>query len=149
MYNVTDFADYKFNEVSKLDTLVSFAMTPPSIDNISENQKAKLKVFVPKGTLARYQAADVWKEFWNMKEYDAESSGINAVDSNEDIQVKQSADAITVLGLKDGERVSLYDLSGKEIVSAKATNGVAVFKKNMTDKIVVVRTNSEAMKVRL
>jgi hypothetical protein len=70
MEDVTNFSDYAFREAEKLDTLVSLATTPPSINNVTENQKASLKVFVPKGTLAAYQAADVWKEFWNLQEGD-------------------------------------------------------------------------------
>lgn len=70
MEDVTDFSNYNFSNANKLNTLVSLAATPPSIDHVTEKQKASLKVFVPKGTLAAYQAAVVWKEFWNLQEGD-------------------------------------------------------------------------------
>lgn len=81
MEDVTYFSDYNFEKAEKLDTLVSLAITPPSINNVTEKQKTDLKVFVPKGTLAAYQAADVWKEFWNLQEGDG-TTGINPVSSH-------------------------------------------------------------------
>ena len=85
MEDVKDFSDYYFDGtytgVANLDTLVSMAAVPPAIAHVSENQKTSYKVFVPKGTLAAYQAADVWKEFWNLQEGDG-TTGINPVSSH-------------------------------------------------------------------
>ena len=38
---------------------------------------------MPKGSLAAYQSADGWKNFWNLSEIDDEKSGIDAVISDE------------------------------------------------------------------
>lgn len=83
MEDVSDFSGYEFERATKLDTLISRATTPPTINHVTENQKASLKVFVPKGTLTAYQAADVWKEFWNLQEGDG-TSGISPVTSHSD-----------------------------------------------------------------
>ena len=39
-----------------------------------------LNVYVPNGTLASYQNADVWKLFWNLQEKDFTGTGIDAVE---------------------------------------------------------------------
>ena len=116
MADVVDFTGYwgyYFKSADKLDTLCSIATNPPIIDNVSENQKASLKVFVPKGTLAAYQAADVWKEFWNMQESD-EITGVSSpvmptTDVKEvgrysitGVKIEQKRPGINIIKMSDG-----------------------------------------------
>lgn len=44
--------------------------TPPSASVFSNYTYIHGTLYVPKGTLKVYQEADVWKEFWNIEEYD-------------------------------------------------------------------------------
>ena len=46
--------------------------------NISNLTYVNLSVYVPKGSLAAYQSAYGWKNFWDIREYD-ETTGISAV----------------------------------------------------------------------
>lgn len=110
MDDVTSF--YHFGG-DKLDTLVSLTTTPPIIWGVSEKQKTTLKVFVPKGTLAAYQAADVWKEFWNLQEIDAITGISSAVVPKTDakgvglysitgVKIEQKRPGINIIKMSDG-----------------------------------------------
>lgn len=106
----SDFSNYEFYGCGNLETIVSQAITPPRLNsyNLSENQKASLKVYVPKGSLAAYQAADVWKEFWNIEESD-EATDINTAKSDR---------AATIVGV--------YTLSGEKISAPR--RGINIIK---------------------
>lgn len=79
-------------------------------------------LYVPKGTTAIYKAKSPWKSFKYIEEY--ESSGINAVE-NRAVIVQTDGQSVSVSGLKDGEVVSLYNVSGVLLSKGKAAAGVA------------------------
>lgn len=66
------------------NNLESIYMTsiPPSVaeDSFSNANYYGATLYVPKGTLAFYQSADVWKNFWNIQEY--EPTAIEDIDAN-------------------------------------------------------------------
>lgn len=70
--------------VDSLKLIRCKSMTPPDIiviwfgGYVSQMTYANLPVYVPKGSLAAYQAADGWKNFWEIREYD-ETTGISTV----------------------------------------------------------------------
>ncbi len=56
---------------------------PPAVGyyNFTDTQYENVVLYVPEGTLAAYQAADVWKEFKNICEFD--TTGIEDVVAND------------------------------------------------------------------
>lgn len=67
--------------VDSLKLIRCKSITPPNLEDenyISQLTYANLPVYVPKGSLAAYQAANGWKNFWDIREYD-ETTGISAV----------------------------------------------------------------------
>lgn len=67
--------------VDSLKLIRCKSITPPNLEDenyISQLTYANLPVYVPKGSLATYQAADGWKNFWEIREYD-ETTGISTV----------------------------------------------------------------------
>ena len=71
-------------------------------------------LYVPEGSLARYQSADVWKNFWTIEEFDP--TGIEDV-------VTDAADApiynmkgVRVRGTRDALPAGMYIQNGKKFV---------------------------------
>ena len=71
-------ADNGFAGCEKLGTMYVNALVPPTIEaKTFEDVNRATPVFVPKGTLERYQADEYWSEFFNMAEYEAPTGNLN------------------------------------------------------------------------
>jgi hypothetical protein len=97
-----------FSDCSAMTKLISRAAQPPvcgtqALDDIN---KWECTLLVPDGSLALYQAADQWKEFFFM---DIAPDGIKEVHSSESIVHSSSS--------------GIYDLSGRKIVNGNLSNG--------------------------
>lgn len=69
---------------------------PPAVNGEFSNAAyLNARVIVPKGTLASYQSADVWKNFWDIQE--GEATGISKISTE---QPKASV---------------IYDLQGRKL----------------------------------
>ena len=68
--SVTSIGNYAFNACDSLASIRLLGETPPTVGSFNFTNKQYLNtiVYVPKGTLATYQAADAWKEFWDIRE---------------------------------------------------------------------------------
>jgi hypothetical protein len=68
--SVTNIGDYAFNKCSGLTSVISLAITPPIciIGVFSGVNMQACKLFVPTGSKADYQTADVWKDFLLIEE---------------------------------------------------------------------------------
>lgn len=79
-------------ECEALTSIYLMGGTPPSVgsDNFTGASYADITVFVPQGTLAVYQAAEVWENFWDIQEHDI------PVDS--DIEIKKCATPTIIYG---------------------------------------------------
>ena len=71
-------ADNGFAGCEKMKTMYVNALVPPTIEaKTFEDVDRATPVFVPKGTLERYQADEYWSEFFNMAEYEAPTGNLN------------------------------------------------------------------------
>ena len=68
--SVTSIIGGAFKDCSSLTNIHLLGKTPPSIvsNTFAESQYATLTIYVPQGALDAYQAADVWKDFWDIRE---------------------------------------------------------------------------------
>ena len=112
--NITGFGSYGSNnrsslsDYSKLETIICEDPIPtPDCPTFSTSQYLNIKVYVPKGSLAAYQNAEGWKNFWDVIEM--EESGIDSVTN-------------------DLERMEVgrYDLHGRKV--ADDYNGIVIVK---------------------
>lgn len=53
-------------------------------------------LYVPKGAKEVYEAADIWKNFWSIKEYDVETTGINNVEIKQKSKKQYNLDGTIV-----------------------------------------------------
>lgn len=109
------------NVVRDCDALTSFycfATTPPTINDkygnttFTTNQIMALNVYVPKESLADYQKADGWKDFWNLQGFDP--TAVDGIEADEDNSPKAYYD---LQGRKsDAPRRGLNIVKGKKIL---------------------------------
>ena len=68
--SVTSIGSFAFYGCDSLASIRLLGETPPTVDrnNFTNKQYMNMIVYVPKGTLATYQAADTWKNFWDIRE---------------------------------------------------------------------------------
>ena len=94
---------------SKLQTMYVNALVPPTIEaKTFEDVDRATPVFVPQGTLVRYQADPYWSEFFNMAEYEAptgnltpaanETNALRKVVRNGQVLILRGDKTYTVLG---------------------------------------------------
>ena len=97
---------------SKLQTMYVNALVPPTIEaKTFEDVDRATPVFVPQGTLERYQADQYWSEFFNMAEYEAPTGNLTPA-ANETNTLRKVLRNGQVLILR-GEKT--YDLIGQEV----------------------------------
>ncbi len=108
---------------SKLTSLILSSEVPQKAleSNFSNAQYLSLNVYVPKGSLAAYQSADVWKNFWNLQEM--ETTDINNVCfSSNDQSVKES---------------KYFDATGREIKSVHKGLNIIKMSDGTTRKVII------------
>ena len=70
--SVTSIGTSAFNNCSNLSNIHLLSKNPPCADNnvFNESQYATLTIYIPRGSLSTYQSAEVWKNFWDIREED-------------------------------------------------------------------------------
>ena len=106
--SVTSIGDLAFKNCTGLTSIYLLGKTPPTVgsNNFTNKQYMNMIVYVPKGTLATYQAADTWKNFWDIQEFDA--TGIEDVNAT---TYKITTDGIQFTAA-DGKAVAIYTVAG-------------------------------------
>lgn len=102
-----------------LNTLVLNSEVPPTATNFSNVQYMNVKVYVPKGALAAYQSADVWKNFWNLQE--SETTDIDDVITN----------------TQTAKELKRYNAAGREIDNHHRGLNVIRMSDGTTKKVIV------------
>ncbi|MBE6268684.1 MAG: leucine-rich repeat domain-containing protein [Bacteroidales bacterium] len=142
--SVTSIGDYAFSACDSLASIRLLGETPPTVGSNSFTNKQYLNtiVYVPKGTLATYQAADTWKNFWDIQEFD-----VTAIENVEDVT---PAFEITSSGIQftaaDGKAIAIYAPNGAlvEKIDNYAGEEIALDK-----GVYIVRIGNKTMKVKL
>ena len=142
--SVTSIIGGAFKDCSSLTNIHLLGKTPPSIvsNTFAESQYATLTIYVPQGALDAYQAADTWKNFWDIQEFD-----VTAIENVEDVT---PAFEITSSGIQftaaDGKAIAIYAPNGAlvEKIDNYAGEEIALDK-----GVYIVRVGNNTMKVKL
>lgn len=121
-----------------LEKVTCRAKTPPPYieeNSFSEDTYANSTLYVPKTSIALYQAADVWKKFKTIKTIADDATGID------EIYKEHSKIPYSLSQLKDMDDVSVYTLDGKRIDVTNITN--------IHPMIVIVKIGSISYKMQL
>ena len=102
--------------LTALKELYVEATEPPVCDPLSFNgvEVAKCKLYVPKGSVEKYKAADIWKDFNILAGVD----DITADDSG--VAVRTVGRDITISGAPDDALVEVYNTAGMTVYSGTA-----------------------------
>lgn len=142
--SVTIIGQGAFYNCSALTSIYLMGTTPPFVDsdNFTNSNYINTTVYVPKGSFATYQAADVWKTFGIFQEY--EITGIGDVNVS-NVAIEVTAGGIT-LSAAEGKRVAVYSASGAlvEKIDSYAGEEIALEK-----GVYIVRIGNAAIKVKL
>lgn len=82
---------YSYEKCPNLMDVYVRASTPQLAEGFSNSTYIKGTLYVPMGTLKAYQEAEVWKDFWNIVEYDVKE--ISAQTYNESIITPEEAES--------------------------------------------------------
>ena len=142
--SVTSIDRWAFYGCSGIKTIRCTNPQPPKvgIGNFTSSQYQNIVLCAPKGSLAAYQVADVWKEFWEIEEFDA--TGI------ENIEDDSPAFEITASGIllsnAEGEAVAIYSTNGALIEKIDAYSGEEI----ALDKgVYIIRVGGKSVKVKV
>ena len=115
--------DFSFAGCSNLQEIHSLAITPPTcgIYCFLEVDQTTCTLYVPKGTLEAYKAADVWKAFVNIVEEGSSSIEEAGADSAGQAVITACGNGIVVENLPAGTAVTVYTLSGTVVYEGVAS----------------------------
>ena len=144
--NIKKISSYKSS--TNLRSVIVKSMTPPVSEGFSNDTYIKGTLYVPKGCISVYQNADVWKEFWNIEEYnEANSESTSNLSSieNRNISINSKKGIVSITGLDVNEIVSFYSLEGK-LLGVKKSKGNSL--QYFTDcNVLIVRIGNSSIKV--
>ena len=119
--------------------------TPPVTKEWENSNYVNSILYVPQGTLAVYQNADVWKNFWDIREWDATTDVKSpTIDNTDAADVSIDGKQVTVTTNNPGTRVQVYNADGVLVYDGKegtvniGTPGLYIIKAgNQTKKLLV------------
>ena len=111
-----------FSDCTAMTKLVSRSATPPvcNTNALDDINKWNCTLTIPQGTLAQYQAADQWKEFFFIEEKDLSSVNNITMDDGSKQQI-----------------VATYDLNGRRTTGLQRGMNIVKMKNGDTKKVVV------------
>ena len=98
----------------KLTSITLFSPVPLKTSEFANKVYRNATVYVPKGSLERYQAADVWKNFWTIQEFDTTGIAPQPVDTNQQTTVVYDLQGRRIsneTNLKEG----IYIVNGRKV----------------------------------
>ena len=145
--SVKSIGNKTFIESHALTSVISEMVNPCTIsDNCFDNDVFyNSTLYVPKGTKETYKSMDYWNKFINIEE--GVPSEIGKLLSRT-LKIQASDGFINVSGIDDEQRVTVYELDGKQVASANASNGTVSLATNLkSGKAAVVKVGDKTVKV--
>ncbi|MBR3647334.1 MAG: leucine-rich repeat protein [Paludibacteraceae bacterium] len=110
--SVTSIGDDALYGCNKLTTVVVGNASPVKIGSYVFSNRENATLYVPKGSKEAYEAADYWKEFKEIVEYDTEDDYIlGDVNGNDKVDI---GDAVTIVNFLVGKTACLSRSIGME-----------------------------------
>lgn len=151
--SLTDMGYAVFQGCSGLTKVVSEMENPCELRNLQiagipdvfgDYTYQNATLYIPQGTIDKYEAMDGWKRFEHIVE--GIPTGVDHMSLNNNIQAHDGI--ISISGLGDSERIAIYQIDGKMVATAKAYNGGASVATNINKGTAfIVKIGDKAVKV--
>ena len=117
--NVTSIGNSAFNGCSGITNISLKCTTPPTVgsNNFTNAHYINVTVYVPQGAIEAYQAAGVWKEFWDIQEQGATDEP--------DTETKKCA--TPVIGYENGVLTITSATEGVKFITEIKNSDVAMY----------------------
>ena len=142
--NVIGILDNALSGCSGIKTIRCTNSQPPKVGtgNFTSSHYQRSVLYIPKGSLATYQAADVWKDFWEIIEFDA--TGID------DVHADVPSFEITAGGIQltgaEGKMVAVYSTNGALVEKIDCYDGEEI---TLDKGVYILRVGGKSVKVKL
>lgn len=111
--NVANIASYVFWNCPKIETIYSYSENPPVLGATFETDNyTDAILYIPNGTLANYQNAIGWKNFWNIRDSLASSVDTISEDALSSIIINGKEYNLQYCTKKNNEPIKIYSASG-------------------------------------
>ena len=81
---VENIGEFALGECDNLSSIICEALVPPTCGfKVFDSLNKSIPLYVPAGSIADYQAADQWKDFYSIQTIDSIATGIEGVQSTE------------------------------------------------------------------
>ena len=141
--NVIGILDNALNGCSGIRTIKITKSTPPKvgIGNFASSHYQNATLYVPKGSLTAYQSAEVWKDFWDVQEFDA--TAIDNIQTDATITISEVGISLSSV---DGKPIAIYTINGALIEKIDNYAGEEI----MLEKgVYIICIGSKSIKVKL
>ncbi len=130
-----------FYDCTSLTSIYSNIIDPqPSQATFSSTVYANATLYVPEGTLEKYQTTNGWKDFSTIVEDPSlgnETSDVKQT-SADNLTINVSNGQVSVSGVEDKTLVSVFDINGTLLGSTCSSNGNAVIRTNLPQNAIVI-----------
>ena len=127
---VTSLGSYAFNLCSSLTSFTCLATTPPTLGGATFGGGwfSSCNLYVPSGSISAY-AAGFWANFMSINPATLGTSELKVKAVS--LSPNPAKDFVTISNLTKGADVSLYDITGKLLYSAKASGNTMTINASM------------------
>ena len=140
MSKVTDFSKNTTLEYIKVKRT-----NPPTAMGFSNYNFINTILYVPRGCKAIYESRAIWKNFWNIQEYDI-TSNIPQI-SADAVRIQSKDGIISILGVDKGKDVVIYTVSGQIVGSTKGNgNQISLITNIKKGEIAIIKIGEKTLK---
>lgn len=146
---VENIGQYAFTRCPSITTINSYNPIPPIGAEFAKNIYMDAIVNIPIGSLASYQTANGWKNFWDIVEVENienTDAAVHSIYHTEDIKVSATHQTINIKGIESNTPIYIYGTSGDLLYNNTATENNISIKLYQTG-VYIVKVSGKTFKV--
>lgn len=151
--SVTQIGSNAFEGCNGLCFVVSLIEEPFEIGYLFDSAFPKevynnITLYVPVGTIDKYQSTEGWKRFKHIEEGPGPGSSGMAGLQSDPVLVRSNGGVLSISGVPEGAGINVYNLSSQKVGCARVTsNSADVFTSLQTGEVGIVEIGSTTVKV--
>lgn len=134
-----------FSKNTTLEYIKVKRTNPPTAMGFSNYNFINTILYVPRGCKAIYESRAIWKNFWNIQEFDI-TSNIPQI-SADAVRIQSKNGIISILGVDKGKDVVIYTVSGQIVGSTKGNgNQISLITNIKKGEIAIIKIGEKTLK---